>query len=605
MIILLIPRIKPKTLWIILLVFCCWFQAKGQEFIADYKVSKESVLRQIPVSYIEAAKNNLHIMYCGTSHSSQVVDGMRGLMEYKPGDDTLFAVTFNGSPVANALDIHYRPSGVYSAYDLSHDSVDGDGKTDYYYRTIEYLDDSAHADVNVVMWSWCSIDGHDVQIYLDNFAALIDMYRAGGSKGRTTANEVKFVFMTGYASGSQGDTPEPPYIRSPYQNHKRILDFCRSNGYFCLDYWSQDTYEYETDAYNPYEDGNTNLQHLAYTQTHTLGQDWYECRDYNTGAVSLPAHANQHLTGNRRAYGAWWIWARLAGWDGGSTGPPGKPDFNNDGQGDILWRYDGPGGYNTVWLTGTGSGAGITAHTSKIKSLNMDISDVMASSVSDPRDDPQSANLPAVADQNWKIGGTGDFNGDGSVDIVWSNVSDGHNCVWYMDGTTFAGYGRLPDGSTTDWVMAGVGDFNQDGNPDLIWRNEVDGRNGVWYLDGVNLLRIGIMTTGANLDWKLCGTGDFNNDGSVDLVWRNSSDGRNAVWYMDGAELSSVAWLDPVENPDWKLRGTGDFNGDGKIDLVWTNTSNGCNCIWYLDGITLSSVEFLTTVTDTTWKIEN
>lgn len=67
MIILLIPRIKPKTLWIILLVFCCWFQAKGQEFIADYKVSKESVLRQIPVSYIEAAKNNLHIMYCGTS----------------------------------------------------------------------------------------------------------------------------------------------------------------------------------------------------------------------------------------------------------------------------------------------------------------------------------------------------------------------------------------------------------------------------------------------------------------------------------------------------------------------------------------------------------
>ena len=39
----------------------------------------------------------------------------------------------------------------------------------YFDGTVEYLNDPAHADVNVVMWSWCSIEGHDVQIYLDNF----------------------------------------------------------------------------------------------------------------------------------------------------------------------------------------------------------------------------------------------------------------------------------------------------------------------------------------------------------------------------------------------------------------------------------------------------
>jgi hypothetical protein len=279
----------------------------------------------------------------------------------------------------------------------------------------------------------------------------------------------------------------------------------------------------------------------------------------------------------------------------------GFPDFNQDGRGDVIWRYDAPGGYNAVWLLGTVS-QNKNSHPLSTKS-NKSFCGV--SPLSDPRDDPQAVELLPVADQNWKLAGTGDFNSDGKIDIVWSNVSTAHNCVWYMDGTAFAGYGRLPDGSTTDWVLAGVGDFDRDGNPDLIWRNEVDGRNGVWYLEGVQLKSIGIMTTGANLDWKLLGTGDFNSDGQVDLVWRNTNDGRNAVWYMNGAELASVGWLDSVQNQNWKLRGTGDFNSDGKTDLIWTDISDGRNCIWYLDGVTLIGVEFLTTVTDTDWGIVN
>jgi subtilase family serine protease len=332
-----------------------------------------------------------------------------------------------------------------------------------------------------------------------------------------------------------------------------------------------------------------------------------------------------------------------------------KADFDRDGYSDVLWRYQGPEGYNAVWLSGnansTASEAGISATNEVRKEMNMGIgkpgmvltnsswetlpesqrqfvidgfagmenwpgnalpspnleamSRVAATSVSDPRNDPQSVNLDTVADQNWKLCGTGDFNGDGHIDIVWSNVSTAQNCVWYMNGTTFAGYALLPDGSTTDWVLGGVGDFDRDGKPDLIWHNEVDGRNGVWYLDGVQLKGIDIMTTGANVNWKLCGTGDFNNDGHVDMVWRNTTDGRNAVWYMYGVEMFSLGWLDPVANQNWKLRGTGDFNNDGKIDLVWTYISDGRNCIWYLDGVTLTNVEFLTTVTDTTWEIEN
>ncbi len=289
----------------------------ADDYIAGYTVAKESVLRSIPASAIETAKNNLHILYCGTSHSTQVVDGMRGLMEYKTGNDTLFSVTFNGTPVVNSLDIHYNGT---SGTDLSSDSVDGNGHTGYFHGTVSYLD--SHPDVNVVMWSWCSIEGHNVDIYIDNFQELIDMYKAGGSKGRTAANKVTFVFMTGYARGNDGDTAEPPYIESPYQNYKRIVDYCNANGYFCLDYWSQDVYEYETDFYKPTESGNDNIQHKAYFDTHQEGLHWFATRSYSTGAVKWPAHCDgtpQHITSNRRAYAAWWIMARIAGWNPSGT----------------------------------------------------------------------------------------------------------------------------------------------------------------------------------------------------------------------------------------------------------------------------------------------
>jgi subtilisin family serine protease len=332
-----------------------------------------------------------------------------------------------------------------------------------------------------------------------------------------------------------------------------------------------------------------------------------------------------------------------------------SPDFNGDGYADVIWRYYGPGGYNAMWLVGTNGTASSSAmtalsHNNKSniqpgfmnftrqgKSSQEDVwetfekqeiviikdgfagiknwdrnmlpvpnlSRVMAASVPDPRDDPQCVDLPAVEDLDWQISGTGDFNFDGKIDIVWSHIGDGRNCVWYMDGVTFAGYGAFPDGANLDWKLSGVEDFNLDGKPDLLWRNVVDGRNAVWYMDGTTLLSIGIMTAGANLDWELCGTGDFNSDGKADLVWRNVVDGRNAVWYMDGAELVSVEFLDPVADLNWKLRGTGDFNNDGKTDLIWTYAADGRNCIWYLDGVTLTGVEFLTTVTNTDWKIEN
>jgi hypothetical protein len=40
--------------------------------------------------------------------------------------------------------------------------------------------------------------------------------------------------------------------------------------------------------------------------SHTEGVNWYDCSSPHSEAVNT----------NMKAYAAWWLWARLAGWDG-------------------------------------------------------------------------------------------------------------------------------------------------------------------------------------------------------------------------------------------------------------------------------------------------
>ena len=288
----------------------------NHNLIADHTVSKESVLRRIPEAAITAAKENLIILYNGTSHSTQVLNGMRGLEQYKSGDDDRFALSMNAdTPSPTALDIRYNYIG---GDHLDNDAIGESGYPQYYDSTVRYLDE--HEEVNVVVWGWHNSDGHDVQIYLDAFDALIDLYRAGGTRGRTEANDVTFVFMSGRAFGNAGDDPDA--VNSPFVNAEKIREHCIAGGYLMIDYWRQDVYHYETNEYDPYVDSDANPLHYDYVTTHTLGEDWFESRNFITGDVEYAAHTDenpdylQHLTGNIRAYGAWWVWARAAGWDG-------------------------------------------------------------------------------------------------------------------------------------------------------------------------------------------------------------------------------------------------------------------------------------------------
>ena len=70
----------------------------------------------------------------------------------------------------------------------------------------------------------------------------------------------------------------------------------------------------------------------------------------------------------------------------------------------------------------------------------------------------------------------GDFNGDGSADILWQN-DDGDVAVWEMNGTAWS---AAPLGNPGPrWHAKGAGDFNGDGNADILWQKD-DGTVAVW-----------------------------------------------------------------------------------------------------------------------------
>jgi hypothetical protein len=188
-----------------------------------------------------------------------------------------------------------------------------------------------------------------------------------------------------------------------------------------------------------------------------------------------------------------------------------------------------------------------------------------------------------------------DFNLDGKPDLIWRNMSNGMNLVWYMNGAAKTGDAMLNTVADINWAMVGTADFNGDGKPDLLWRNTATGMNVVWYMDGATRIGSATLNTVADPNWRMVGTTDFNGDGYPDILWRNTATGMNLVWYMGGSASgptrTGVAFLKTVPDLNWVIVGTADFNGDGKPDILWKNTSLGMTVavVWYMDGVTLNN----------------
>jgi hypothetical protein len=136
---------------------------------------------------IKDAKAKLHIAYGHTSHGSQLTDGMSGLVDF---------ANKHGKGLNLPADIFmWKYGGIDSTLDLQDCAMGGDAGyyPDWVDNTRSFLNDTANAKINVIIWSWCGqvsgkfSGGTLYSEYIDPMAQLEADYP-----------DVKFVYMTGH-----------------------------------------------------------------------------------------------------------------------------------------------------------------------------------------------------------------------------------------------------------------------------------------------------------------------------------------------------------------------------------------------------------------------
>lgn len=191
----------------------------------------------------------------------------------------------------------------------------------------------------------------------------------------------------------------------------------------------------------------------------------------------------------------------------------GTGDFNADGKADILW-IDNQGNIGIWFMNGT---------------------QILQAGV--------VGQVPA----NWIVVGS-DMKGD----IFLRNISTGEIGMWVMNGTKVSqavDFGAV----SLDWKVVGIGDFDGNGSLDLLWRNSA-GDVAIWLMNGTNIMSstvVGNLPTSSNI----AQTGDYNGDGKSDILWVDNI-GNVEVWFMNGASVSSVTLYGNV-GTSWTVQSLG------------------------------------------------
>jgi len=281
-----------KTLSIIAVISLLLFSCSKEDDLkeADNGVIDHTCieLSSIPGEWITAAKEDLHIAYGHTSHGSQITDGMTGLVDFKGS-----AYAWNNGGTDGALDLHdYAMPG-----DLGNPDY-----TQWEAETRDYL--ASNGDVNVIIWSWCGeVSGAteaNINTYLDLMTGLEEDFPG-----------VTFVYMTGHLDGTG-------LTGNLHLRNEQIRNYCKTNKKFLFDFADIESYNPDGDYfgdkistdncdYDSNADGTQDSNWaIEWQDSHTENVDWYSCSS---------AHS-QPLNANMKAYAAWHLWARIAGWDG-------------------------------------------------------------------------------------------------------------------------------------------------------------------------------------------------------------------------------------------------------------------------------------------------
>jgi hypothetical protein len=201
----------------------------------------------------------------------------------------------------------------------------------------------------------------------------------------------------------------------------------------------------------------------------------------------------------------------------------GTGDLNADGKADIVWQ-------NTV--------------TGEIAFYLMDGTLAFATGMFNP----------SRVDPTWQIASVRDMDRDGHPDILWNNVNTGQVLAWFMNGTIVARQGWINATPLADpnWRLRGTGDFDGDGLADLVWQHEGSGQPLLWKMNGPSVVSAMQLPTPGTPDWKIMAIGDANVDGHTDLIFQNAVNGGIVIWAMNRTNVYSGPYIGAVD-PAWKI----------------------------------------------------
>jgi hypothetical protein len=204
----------------------------------------------------------------------------------------------------------------------------------------------------------------------------------------------------------------------------------------------------------------------------------------------------------------------------------------------------------------------------------------------------------------WSIVGTGDFNGDGTDDILWTNPATGEMGLWIIQNAAYSSWSGLPTVEPGTWAMSGIGDFNADGTDDILWVDTTNGWMGVWIMqNGAFSQWVGLPRAETTV-WAVAGVGDFNGDGgSMDVLWRSSANGWVGAWIIQSGAFNRWVGLPYADATVWAMAGVGDYNGNGTDDLLWENLDTGDMGIWILQNGAFNSWVGLPRADISTWSV--
>lgn len=169
----------------------------------------------------------------------------------------------------------------------------------------------------------------------------------------------------------------------------------------------------------------------------------------------------------------------------------------------------------------------------------------------------------------------GDFNGDGTSDLLWFNPTTSQVGYWLMAAQPGARPPANPIGSraygvTPGYFVGAAGDLTGDGYADLVFTSAsrdlwlwTNSRTGGW-----RSTRIGSYPDA----WQLIGAGDIDGDGYDDLLWLNPSDCQFGYWLMRGSSRRAAQAM-PVACGYYPI-GIGYYTPSKRLSILWTSGMN-------------------------------